>query len=178
MTSPDETALRKFAKPYYQTKDAMHDMSHVQRDLETARSISRAYHPDEETITYAAYFHGIDVRKHEVALMRFLVSRGLSRRKASKVLRVASESHSGSRPRSIEGKILHDAHLVAGGKALYVARFLVTGALRGYSVEHTIEFFEENVDGRLRCYLPETRKKYAAIEAFGRKFFSDLKRSL
>jgi uncharacterized protein len=174
----NQTELAKFVEPYYAKKDAMHNLSHIRRFLAVAKSISRKHHADDEILTYAAYFHGIDERRHEADLMRFMASQGLSRRKAAEILRVASESHKQSEPRTIEGKILHDAHLVVGGRTLMVANFLVTGALRGYSIGHTITYFEENVDGRFKCYLPETRATYSRMEKFAREFFQDLKRSL
>lgn len=168
----------EFVKPYYSKKDAMHDLSHIRRLLHEARSISKKYQTDGQILTCAGYFHGIDERRHRGNLMKFLVSQGLPRRKAVKILRVASESHKESRPKTIEGKILHDAHLVIGGRTLMVANFLVTGALRGFPIEHTINYFEEDVDGRFKCYLPETRQRYSEMERFAREFFRDLKKGL
>jgi uncharacterized protein len=174
----NERALTDFVGPYYSKKDAMHDMSHIRGFLRVALSISRKYPADKEILTYAAYFHGIDVRRYADDLLNFLASQGLPKRKTVRILRVASESHKESKPKTVEGKILHDAHLVVGGKTLMVARFLVTGALKGYPVGHTINYFEESVDGRFRCYLPETRKRYLEMEKFARRFFQDLKKSI
>jgi uncharacterized protein len=110
--------------------------------------------------------------------MKFMASRGLSKRKAEKILRVTWESRKESKPTTIEGRILHDAHLVAGGKTFMVAKFLVTGTLRGFPISHTIKYFEDEVDGRFRCYLPQTQKKYSEMEKFARRFFQDLRMSL
>jgi uncharacterized protein len=174
----DEKALLAFVEPYYAKKDAMHGLPHIRRLLYEAQSIRGQYHVDKEVMTYAAYFHGIDVRKRLSDLMRFLASQGLSNRKAKRIILVASESHKESIPKTVEGKVLHDAHLVAGGRTFMVTNFLVTGALRGFPIEHTINYFEEEVDGRFKCYLPETRKRYSEMEKFAREFFRDLKRSL
>ena len=174
----DEAALARFVAPYYARRDAMHDLSHIRRFLRTARSISKKYPVDGDVLTCAAYFHGVDKKKRGAELIEFMASQGLTRNKALKILHVTSESHKESKPETVEGKILHDAHLVVGGKSLMVANFLVTGALRGFPIAHTINYFEKEVDGRFRCYLPETRKKYAAMEKFARRFFRELKRSL
>jgi uncharacterized protein len=156
----------------------MHGLSHVRRFLAVAQSLARKHKANKEILAYAAYFHGIDEVKHEEDLMKFLASQGLPKARAGKILRVASESHAESEPKTIEGKVLHDAHLVAGGRALMVAKLLVTGDLRGFPIEHTINYFEGEVDGRFRCYFPETRKTYAEMEKFARKFFRDLKASV
>ena len=174
----NEKALSEFVEPYYAKKDAMHDLSHIRRLLKEARLICEKYHADKEVLTCAAYFHGVDVRKHRGDLMGFLASQGLPKRKARRIVLVASESHKESKPRTVEGKILHDAHLVVGGRTLMVTNFLVTGALRGFPVEHTIDYFDKEVDGRFRCYLPEMRRKYSEMEKFTREFFRELKRNL
>lgn len=173
----NEKALLEFVGPYYAKKDAMHDLSHIRRLLNEALSISRKYHADKETLACAAYFHGIEVGRHRDELMKFLTSQGSPKREAAKILRVASESLRGSNPKTIEGKILHDAHLVMGGRTLMVTRFLVTGALRGFPVEHTIDYFEEDVYRKFRCYLPETARKYFEMEEFAHEFFRDLRKS-
>jgi len=174
----DDKALLEFVRPHYAKKDAMHDLSHIRRLQYEAQSIGRQYHVDKDVLTYAAYFHGINEKRHSNELMGFLASQGLSNRKAKRIILVASESHKESNPTTVEGKILHDAHLVVGGRTLMVTNFLVTGALRGFPIEHTIKYFEEEVDGRFRCYLPETRKRYFEMEKFAREFFRGLKRSL
>jgi uncharacterized protein len=165
--------LLEFVRPYYAKKDAMHDLSHVRRFLNTARSISKKYHVDGEILTYAAYFHGVDGERNRNDLMKFMASQDLSEGKAEKILRVAWVSHKEPRPTTIEGKILHDAHLVEGGRAFMVAKFLITGALRGLPISHTIKYFEDEVDGRFRYYLPQTRKKYSVMEKFAHGFFHD-----
>ena len=174
----NQAELARFVRPYYAKKDAMHDLSHVRRFLAVAQSLARKHNADKQVLAYAAYFHGIDKVKHGEDLMKFLASQGLPKAKAEKILHIASESHAESEPKTTEGKILHDAHLVAGGRELMVAKLLLTGALRGFPIEHTINYFEEEVDGRFRCYLPETRRAYTEMEKFAREFFHDLKASV
>lgn len=170
--------LEEFVRPYYAQKDAMHDLSHIRRFLRVAQSLSKRHHADGQILTYAAYFHGIDQEKHKGDLVRFLESQGLHGRKAKRVLRVALESHKESHPRTIEGKVLHDAHLVEGGRAFMVAKSLVTGVSRGSSLRQIADYFEESIDGKYKCYLPETREAYVEEERFARDFFHSLKKSL
>ena len=174
----DEIGLMRFVEPYYAERDEMHDLSHIRRFLRAARSISRRHHADDEVLTYAAYFHGIDEGKHKDALIKFMASQGLPNNKALKILRAASESRKSSVPKIIEGKVLHDAHLVVGGRTFLVANLLVTGALRGYPIGHTISYFEDNVDGKFKCYLPENQEKYLKMERFAHEFFRSLRENL
>lgn len=52
--------LRKFVYPFYQNKDIMHDLSHVERVLITLDGLIKYIdgNYDYEVIKYAAYFHG------------------------------------------------------------------------------------------------------------------------
>jgi len=156
----------------------MHDLSHIRRFLRVAQSLSKKHHTDDQVLTYAAYFHGIDQRQHKGDLVRFLESQGLHGRRAQRVLRVALESQKESRPKTIEGKVLHDAHLMEGGMTFMVVRSLVTGVLRGSSLRQIADYFEDNIDGRFKCSLPETRKAYAEKERFAREFFHSLKSNM
>jgi uncharacterized protein len=170
--------LEWFVAPFYAQKDVMHDLSHVKRVLRRARTISKKYHPDNTILTYAAYFHGIDRREHKPALTRFLESQGLQKGEIAKIMRVARESQKESMPRTVEGMILHDAHLIEGGKIFLAVKSLVTGLKRGNSLRQIIDYFDRRIDGRFNCCLPETAMVYSEKEAFARSFFHDLKRSL
>ena len=54
--------------------------------------------------------------------------------------------------------ILHDAHVLEGGKTYTVVKTLITGSVRGQSLEETLSFMQKNVLGANKCYLPETIK--------------------
>ena len=170
--------LEEFVRPYYDGKDVMHDLSHVKRFLRIAESLSKTYHTERQVVVLAAYFHGIDQRECRGELTRFLRSQGMNERQQKKVLLVASESQKDSEPRTIEGKILHDAHLVEGGRTFGVVKILVTGILRGSSLRQIADHFEHNLDRRFKCYLPETREMYSQKEEYTRDFFRSLKGSL
>jgi uncharacterized protein len=102
----------------------------------------------------------------------------LPARKVERVLQAALESQKESQPNTIEGKILHDAHLVEGGRTFMVVKTMVTGILRGSSFGQIADYFDDNLDHKFKCYLPETRKVYSRKVKFAREFFHDLKKSL
>ena len=170
--------LEDFVEQFYAQKDMMHDLSHIRRFLKTARSLSKRYHRDDGILTYAAYFHGIDRKKHKDILTGFLESQGLQKRQVEQVFRVAKESRKESRPATMEGMILHDAHLIEGGRTFLAVKSLVTGLRQGDSLPEIIDYFEKEVDGRFKCYLPEVGRFYSEKEEFARRFFHDLKKNL
>ena len=53
-------SLLDFAKPYYEGKDIIHDLSHTSRVLIYVEKLLKAgsYDVDVDIIRYAAYFHG------------------------------------------------------------------------------------------------------------------------
>lgn len=55
---------------------------------------------------------------------------------------------------------------------------LITGTLRGQTLEETIEYIEKNILGKFTCYLPEAQNLYEDKEEFARRFLRDLKESL
>jgi uncharacterized protein len=170
--------IEDFVAPFYVGKDMMHDLSHIRRLLRSARSLSRKHPANGRILTYAAYFHGIDLKKHEAALAGFLKSQGLQKKEIDRTLAAARESKKESRPKTVEGMILHDAHLTEGGSTFLAVKSLVAGLQRGSSLAEIIHYFEKHIDGRFRCYLPENRKIYSEREGFARHFFSDLKKNL
>ena len=81
--------------------------------------------------------------------------------------------------RTVEGKLLHDAHLLEGGKTFWLVKSLVVGAVRGMSFEETVAYMEtHHVPGRFRCYLPEAQTRYAEKEAFTHEALADLRAHL
>ena len=170
--------LEEFVRPFYALKDPMHDLTHVRRFLKAARSIAISHHCDGEILTYAAYFHGVDRVSNKAALIGFLRAQGLSRDEATRVLDVSLESHKGSRPKSTEGKVLHDAHLLEGGGAFMVAKSIGTGIARGNSLRQIADYYERETDRKFYCCFTENRRAYARNQRYAREFFRSLKASL
>ncbi len=173
----DEKELKRFVKPYYESKDIMHNFSHVLRILREAEKLAKNYDIGKELLTYGAYLHGV-VPKHEEAARQFLKKQGLSEQRINQIIQVAWESHKEVEPQPIEGKILHDAHLIEGGKTFMIVKSLITGALRGQTLQETIKYIENNLLGKFHCYLPEAKKLYKEKEIFAREFLKELKKHL
>ena len=56
----DERSLREFCAPYYEKKEQMHDLSHIDRILNLAKQMCRRYpQASLQTVTCGTYLHGI-----------------------------------------------------------------------------------------------------------------------
>jgi uncharacterized protein len=169
--------VEEFVRKDYETKDAMHDLSHIRRILRTAQKLTKNHVCDNEFLTLGAYFHGL-IRFKEPEIRDFLSGNDLTAAKIDKVVQIAWESQKEAEPQSIEGRILHDAHLIEGGKTFLITKSLVTGSARGQSLEETIAYLESHILGKHRCYLSEAQQMYEEKEKFAREFLNDLKNNL
>ena len=91
------------------------------------------------------------------------------------IVKIAWESQRSEVPETMEGKILHDAHVLEGGETYTVVKTLITGSVRGQSLEETLEFIEKHVLGANQCYLPETIPLCEAMNRFTDEFFVKLR---
>ena len=174
----DEGTLRNFCSFYYDKKDIMHNLSHVDRILKLAISMCSQYpKADPDIVIYAAYFHGL-IENHGELVKEYLSSNCLSIDDAEKITRAAKESLVDSVPVSLEGKILHDAHLLEGGKAFLITKCLVTGTARGQSLEETIDYIEKKVLNKGIVYLEDNKEKYREKRSYAIDFINELKRGL
>ncbi len=172
-------AIEGFVAPFYAAKDTMHGLAHIRRVLKKARYLARDDTDQFDTLalTYAAYLHAL-IDQEEPRIRRFLESQGLDAERVERIVRAAWESQKEERPQTPAGIILHDAHLLEGGRTFLVVKSLVTGTARGQSLEETLTYMEERVLGRFTCYLPEAQRLYAEKEAYARAFLDDLKAQL
>lgn len=170
-----EEKARQFAFPFYEEKDSLHDWRHIQRVLELSLKLGEKYSADRGVITLGTYFHGI-IFWHEDIIRQYLASQEYDR--VEQVIQVAKESLKEVVPQSIEGKIVHDAHLLEGGGAFRIIKSLVTGTQRGSGWEQTMEYMKKQLLGRFQCYLPETRPVYEKMEQFMRNFIDDYEKGL
>ena len=171
----NEKALLEFASPYYTDKDIMHNMWHielVQRMIDRILSLSD-YEVDREALKLATYFHGF-IYSDEEKIKQWLIEQNYSDEKISKTIKIAWESQRSEIPETIEGKILHDAHILEGGKTYVVVKTLITGSVRGQSLTETLDFMDKNVLNQNKCYLPETIPLCEEMNLYTNKFFADL----
>ncbi len=171
----DKNALLEFVRPYYENKDIMHNMWHIEL---VQKMISRilsnsTYEVDEDCLTLATYFHGF-IYSDEEKIRQWLIEQNYNDEMIFKTIKIAWESQRSEIPETIEGKILHDAHVLEGGKTYLVVKTLITGSVRGQSLTDTLDFMKNNVLNQNKCYLPETITLCEEMNRYTNDFFADL----
>ena len=171
--------LKAFAAPFYEGKDMMHGLWHIELVYRSVCYIVQTgrYDVNSDLLLAATYFHGF-VQTHEKEIWAWLACEGLCEEDIERVILISRESHTSSVPESLEGKILHDAHLIEGGKVYVITKALVTGSLRGQTLPETIAYVEANILGKRTCYLPEAIPLLEEASRFTSQFLADLKRGL
>lgn len=186
-----EHVLEDFVRPFYAERDTLLGLPHIRRVVKKARYLAR-YHTDALdpiVLLHAAYLHGL-IFQEELRIRRFLQTHELPPEQIERVVRAAREAHmeapgevagdddrvaaGAAQSLSLEGKILHDARLLEGGRTFLIGSALMLGALRGATLEEILATVEERMLGRFQCYLPEAQRLYAEKEAFARAFLDDL----
>lgn len=175
----NEDALLEFVKPYYIDKDIMHNMWHIELVKKMVNKILAMgnYCVDEECLTLATYFHGFIYRDEE-KIIQWMKGQNYSEDIITKTVKIAWESQRSEIPETIEGKILHDAHVLEGGKTYLMVKTLITGSVRGQSLVDTLDYMEKNVLDKNSCYLPETIPLCDEMNKYTNRFFEDLIREV
>ena len=171
----EKELLTEFIKPYYENKDIMHNMWHielVERQMNRIIAAGR-YSVNYEYLYLALAFHGF-IYSDEEKIRDWLYEKGYTREAINQIVKISWESQRPETPETIEGKILHDAHVLEGGKTYTVVKTLITGSVRGQSLLKTLEYMRNNVLGKNKCYLPETMPLCDEMNAFTEKFFNEL----
>lgn len=112
MKIPEEK-LKEFSAPYYADKDIMHNMWHI--DL-VHRWVDKliddyGYDVDYTALLPALYFHGF-IYSDQKIIEQWLAENGLNDSKIQKIVKIAWESQRPEIPGTLEGKLLHDAHVL------------------------------------------------------------------
>lgn len=170
-----EQSLIDFSTPYYADKDIMHNMWHIDLVKKMVDKIILAgqYKANREILLLATYFHGF-IYKDEERIRIWMTEQGYSNDFIQKTIRVAWESQRRELPESIEGKILHDAHVLEGGKTYLVVKTLITGSVRGQTLMETIKYMKDNVLDKNSCCLPETIPLCEEMNRFTNEFYNAL----
>jgi len=168
--------LQEFVRPYYTEKDIMHGLWHIELVAKAVAQIidKGTYDANIEHLTYATYFHGC-VLSNSSEIMDWLTQQGLSNEECERIILIALESHRTEIPTTLEGKILHDAHILEGGKAYMITKCLITGSVRGQTLFETIEYIEKNILHKSVCYLAENKQALDEVNSFTKKFLAELK---
>ena len=175
----DESMILEFVEPFYRKKDIMHDLSHIKRVSYTLENLNIEFEGlfDYDILRLALYFHGF-IYSYEDIIRNWLKDKGYDEKKIKYIIKVAWESQKETEPETLEGKLLHDAHMIEGGKTYLIVKSLITGSVRGQSLEKTIGYIEENVIGNGRCYLPNAQHIYDEQQKFASEFIKDLKEGI
>ena len=171
----EENDLINFIKPYYENKDIMHNMWHinlVKKEVDKILAISD-YDVNYNNLLYALYFHGF-IYSDEKKIREFLNKHSFSYDDIENIIKIAWESQRGEEPKTIEGKILHDAHVLEGGKTYLVVKTLITGSLRGQNLEETLKFMKNNVLNKNKCYLKETIPLCEEMNKYTNEFYENI----
>lgn len=171
----DEKKLEKFIKPYYADKDIMHNMWHIELVKKSINKIlnQTQYDVNKDLLEMAMYFHGFIYRDEE-KIKKWLKENDVSDETIEKIIQISWESQRLEEPKTLEGKILHDAHVLEGGTSYTIVKTLITGSLRGQSLEETLKFMKENVLNKNKCYLPETIKMCDEMNRITNEFYNKL----
>lgn len=171
--------LLSFVTPYYENKDIMHNLSHIERVLRYVDKLLEAgrYHVNEDILTYSAYFHGF-IYSSEDCIVEWLKMQQVPNDIIQKIITAAWESQKDEEAVTLEGKILHDAHMIEGGKTYLIVKSLITGSVRGQTLEQTIKYMEDNVLDKRVCYLPEAQYIFTQQQQYAKSFIGDLKEGL
>lgn len=168
--------LKKFVKPYYADKDIMHDLSHIERVEFTSNKLMEAI--DEEfnceVIKHALYFHGF-IYSHEDEIRAWMKNNFNDIEFIENVIKASWESQKETIPETKEGKLVHDAHMIEGGKTYLIVKSLITGSVRGQNLETTIKYIEDNVLDKGKCYFEYAQLVYEAQQVYAKTFINDLK---
>ena len=175
----NEHELIAFAEPYYADRDIMHNMWHidlVRKMVDKIVSIGH-YEVNYELLLLATYFHGF-IYKDEEQIKAWMSDHGYHNEFIEQTLRVAWESQRGEIPETLEGKILHDAHVLEGGKTYLIVKSLITGSVRGQTLPNTLKYIKDNVLEKNSCYLAETIPLCDEMNRFASEFYHTLIRDI
>lgn len=171
--------LREFVSPFYHNKDIMHDLSHIERVLHTSYKLMVYLdeEADEDLIIYAAYFHGF-IYSGEKAIVAWLEKQGIDETEIQKIVKTAWESQKDENAETLEGQLLHDAHMVEGGRLFLALKSMITGSVRGQTLAETIAYIEKNVLGKGVCYIQHAQEIHHKAQLFARSLVEELKTEL
>jgi uncharacterized protein len=168
-------SIEKFAKHLYADKDIMHDWSHIERIKYKLDELAEITELDfDQHITEAAlYFHGI-IYSHEKMIRDYLTEIKLTSEIIESIINIAWASQKESKPTTNEGLILHDAHMLEGGRNFEIIKSLITGSVRGQTLKETMKYIESNLLSKGFCYTKEGVEQYKIMKRRTREIFEEL----
>ncbi|MGB4100665.1 MAG: hypothetical protein WBK91_01980 [Alphaproteobacteria bacterium] len=182
LSTYDLYGLSRIVAPLYEAKDTMHDWSHIMRCFTAAIQIinDNALHPHYPRLAAGLILHGVIYEANMEERVKALLMRETGNAdETAKIIHVAWESQKESPPETLEGGILHDAHLLEGDENFLITKCLVTGTARGQKLDQTVRYFFENIVNQKPDYAfdataHEYKRRYQRAVAY----FTSLRNSI
>lgn len=167
--------IRKFVEPFYTDKDIMHDFTHIERiqwalNMLAENSIVSF---NIERTEIALYFHGI-IYSHEALIKTYLTDKKFPAEEIELIIKIAWESQKENKPTTNEGLMLHDAHMLEGGRNFEIIKSLITGSVRGQSLLETMDYIENNLLKKGQCYTSEGIRQYEKMKKRTQEIYNEL----
>lgn len=150
----------------------MWHMELVEKKINEIISISN-YKVNYEHLILAMYFHGF-IYSDEKKIRDWLKENKYDNNEIEKIVKIVWESQRNEIPETIEGKILHDAHVLEGGKTYLIVKTLITGSIRGQTLQETLEYMKRMVLNKNKCHLPETLKLCEEMNNYTNNFYEQI----
>ena len=175
----EKNMILDFVRPFYNHKDLMHNMWHIELVIKYVDKVIDwgKYSVDYNKLIMAAYFHGF-IYSNEKEIRDWLRGQSFCEKDIDIIVIIANESQRPEVPQTLEGKILHDAHVIEGGETYLLTKCLLTGTARGQTLVETIEYIDKYVIDSNRCYLPETITLLKKANSLTKEFISKLKKDI
>lgn len=167
--------IKKFVLPYYEHKDIMHDFTHIQRIEVALKKLTEQSNLTfrHELTKIALYFHGI-IYSHEPMIKTFLREKKFQEEEINLILKIAWESQKEHKPTTTEGLMLHDAHMLEGGRNFEIIKSLITGSVRGQTLEETMQYIEKHLLEKGKCYTAVGIKEYEMMKKRTKEIYEEL----
>ncbi len=157
----------------------MHNMWHIELVKKKVDEIisTSSYEINYEVLILAMYFHGF-IYSNKEKIIHWLKDNNYSEDEINLIIKISWESQRNQVPETIEGKILHDAHVLEGGKTYLVVKTLITGSIRGQTLQETLDYMKDNVLDKNKCYLKETIPLCKEMNKYANDFYEETKNGI
>jgi uncharacterized protein len=167
-------SIMEYVAPLYSVKDIMHDFSHITRIKKKAIEYSKGIECDIHALELAVLLHGI-VYTHENEIRDRLSEVGTADDEIESIIHISWDSQKDSSPDSKEGMLIHDAHLLEGDENFIITKSLITGSLRGQTLEQTIDYYFKNIHSQFCCCFSQNQVEYEKREQLALEYFEKLR---
>jgi len=149
--------MMEMIEPFHEGKDPAHGMEHIHRLRLMAKTICQNSGIPREDIYFAIFFHGLTTTQQDQVESTF-ISFGKTPEEAKHYRELSTYMSRDAVPSTNEEKVLHDCHVLEGGKYFALIKSIITGLFDDRSIGSSIELYEKKILPKQRCYLSYTRR--------------------